>query len=101
MFRKIYTVYIVECSDRSLYTGITNNIERRLDEHNLGISEKSYTYSRRPVRLVYAEEHYYVNDAIAREKQIKGWSRRKKVALIEGNIERLKELSNGASAGSA
>ena len=53
---KIYYVYILKCSDDSFYTGITNNIERRINEHNSGYNEESYTYSRLPVELVYYEE---------------------------------------------
>jgi len=93
MFRKTYYTYIVECSDHSYYTGITNNIERRLSEHNLGIDPKSYICARRPVVLKYCEAFYYVREAIAREKQIKGWSRGKKQALIAENKEALVELS--------
>ncbi len=86
-------VYILECSDGSFYTGVTNNVERRLAKHNEGISHKSYTYKRRPVKLVYFEDHTDPYYAIAREKQIKGWSRRKKIAMINGEWEKLPGLS--------
>lgn len=88
-----YFVYILECSDRSFYTGVCNDVERRLGEHEAGESKGCYTHSRRPVKLLYNEEFADVNEAIAREKQIKGWSRAKKKALIEGNWSKLISLS--------
>ena len=89
----IYYVYIVECKDWSYYIGITNDLEKRLLEHNTGQDENSYTYSRRPVELKYFETFYDVNQAISREKQIKGWSRKKKQALIAQIFDNLKELA--------
>lgn len=88
-----YYVYIVECRDWSYYIGITNDLDLRLWEHNTGQDEKSYTYSRRPVELKYFEVFNDVNQAIAREKQLKGWSRKKKQALIAENLDKLKELA--------
>ena len=90
---KIYYVYILKCSDDSFYTGITNSIERRINEHNSGYDDESYTYSRLPVELVYYEEFQFPNEAIAREKQIKNWGRDKKIALIKSNYELLKQLA--------
>ncbi len=90
---KDYFVYIVSCSDESYYTGVTNNLERRIAEHNSGLI-KGFTSKRLPVKLVFSERFSDVNDAIRLEKQIKGWSRIKKEALIEGNIELLVQLSN-------
>ena len=92
-----YYVYILECKDWSYYIGICNDIERRLWEHNTGQDENSYTYSRRPVELKYIETFTEVNQAIAREKQLKGWSRKKKQALIAENFDKLKELSKSKS----
>jgi putative endonuclease len=86
-------VYIVECSDGSYYTGVTNDIDRRIDEHNEGMDPKSYTHSLRPVKLMYFEDHSDPYYAIAREKQIKGWSRKKKQAMIDDAWEKLPELS--------
>ena len=88
-----YYVYIVKCKDWSYYIGITNDLEKRLWEHNTGQDENSYTYSRKPVELKYYEVFTDVNQAIAREKQLKGWSRKKKQALIAQNIDKLKELA--------
>ncbi|KAB2696387.1 GIY-YIG nuclease family protein [Ochrobactrum sp. Kaboul] len=87
------TVYILRCADESYYTGLTKqNIEARLWEHNEGIYE-SYTKKRRPVQLVFTEAYDRIIDAIAREQQIKGWSRAKKEALIALNYEGLTELA--------
>lgn len=91
---KQYFVYIVECSDKSFYTGITNDLERRTYEHNSEVHIESYCYSRRPVRLVFSQDFNNVDQAIAREKQIKGWSHAKKVALINGDWDKLVKLSN-------
>jgi putative endonuclease len=90
---KQYFVYILKCSDKSYYTGVTNNIEKRFYEHQTGLIENCYTHTRRPLELVLVEEFNDINDAIAREKQIKGWTRRKKEALIAGNFEKLAEYS--------
>jgi len=89
---KDYFVYIVECSDHSYYTGVTSNLEKRLKEHNYGIFH-GYTSTRLPVKLVYSNRFTDVNDAIKAEKQIKGWSRAKKEALINIDFELLKKLS--------
>ena len=89
---KDYFVYIVKCSDGSYYTGVTSNLERRLNEHNSG-SIKGYTSERLPVDLVYSNRFGNINDAIGAEKQIKGWSRAKKRALIKGDFEALVNLS--------
>jgi putative endonuclease len=90
---KTYYVYILRCADNSYYTGITNDIDRRLSEHQEGDSPTSYTFTRRPVKLVFIERFVDINVAIDFEKQIKGWSRKKKEALIERNYNKLKELS--------
>ena len=87
---KTYHVYILLCSDGSFYVGITNDIERRLAEHQLGISKSCYTYTRRPLRLMYAADFYDVEAAIRWEKQIKGWSRAKKLALINGDWQAIR-----------
>ena len=88
-----YTVYILKCSDGSYYTGVTNNIERRLLEHNEGENKKAYTFSRRPVKIVFEEHFHDINQAIDFEKQIKGWRRAKKEALINREWGELPELS--------
>ncbi len=90
---KTMYVYIVKCRDSSYYTGVTNDLERRLAEHNSGLDSSAYTYSRRPIHLVYCEPFDEPLQAIEHEKQIKSWTRKKKEALIERNWKQLKELS--------
>ena len=98
MKKELY-VYILKCSDGYYYVGITNSLERRVWEHNNEETEearKSYVYRRRPATLVYAEYFTEFNDAIEFEKKIKGWRREKKEAMIQGNYERLIELSKNS-----
>ena len=92
MYKVIY-LYILKCSDNSFYVGVTNNLERRIIEHNEGLNRICYTYSRRPAALMY---HTYFTDfnlAFEWESRIKKWSRAKKQALIDGNYDLLKNLS--------
>lgn len=93
---KDYFVYIVKCSDKSYYTGVTSALEKRIAEHNSGFY-KGYTSRRLPVKLVYSNRFNDVNDAIGAEKQIKGWSRAKKEALINGDFESLVKLSKSTN----
>lgn len=90
---KEYYVYILECSDGSFYTGVTNDVDRRLREHQEGLNSTCYTFKRRPVELVFYTTFNDVDQAIAFEKQVKGWSRKKKIALINGNWTKLKRLA--------
>ena len=90
---KLFYVYILKCKDDSFYTGITNSIERRLYEHNVGIDKDAYTYSRRPVELVWFEMFTDPTQAIMVEKKIKGRSRRKKQALIDEDWDKLVRYS--------
>ncbi|MEL6822440.1 MAG: GIY-YIG nuclease family protein [Calditrichota bacterium] len=92
---KTYYVYILLCIDGTYYTGITSRIEERLAEHSIGLDINSYTYSRRPVKLVALEMFQNPVDAIAREKQVKNWSRRKKKALIDKNWDELIAYAKG------
>ena len=78
-----YYVYILQCSDSSFYTGITNNLEQRVTIHNDGKGAK-YTRSRLPAKLVYSETFQTKSDALKRECQIKSWTRQKKAQLIAG-----------------
>lgn len=87
-------VYILECSDGSYYTGVTNNIEKRLKDHERGYLRGCYTFERRPVQLIYLRGFESAYKAIAFEKQVKGWTRAKKKALIQNNITELISLSN-------
>ena len=90
---KQYWVYIIQCSDNSFYTGVTNDYERRLYEHETGENKSCYTYKRRPLKLVYVEDFATIDQAIGWEKQVKGWSRKKKIAIIENRWEDLPKLS--------
>ncbi len=85
-------VYILKCSDGSYYTGSTGELEHRIAQHKSGLIP-GYTKSRLPVELAWSESFKEMRDAIAAERQIKGWSRAKKEALIKGDFELLKELS--------
>jgi putative endonuclease len=91
---KTYFVYMLLCSDRSFYVGITNNADVRVAQHNLGTDRRSYTFTRRPVTLVHVSDFRDVNEAIRWEKQLKGWSRAKKLALIASDWQRIGYLSN-------
>lgn len=86
-------VYIIKCSDGTYYTGVTNDLERRLTEHNEGHNPLSYTYTRRPVKLMFAAGFNDPQEAINFEKQVKGWSRKKKEALFIEEWQRIKELA--------
>jgi len=77
-----YFVYILECSDNSLYTGITTNIEKRLNEHNTSPKGAKYTKARRPVKLVYQEASEDRSTASKREYAIKKLTKTKKLELI-------------------
>jgi putative endonuclease len=98
---KSYWVYMVLCRDGHFYVGVTNDVERRVAEHNLGTDSGCYTFRRRPVKLVHAALYFDIEEAIRWEKQLKGWSRAKKQALITEDwleIRRLAHLHGGDSA---
>jgi putative endonuclease len=80
-------VYILECSDKSLYVGCTNNLERRLEQHNNSKSGAHYTKIRRPVTLKYSEKFKTLREARRREFEIKGWRREKKIKLIKNDYD--------------
>ena len=88
---KGYT-YILECADGSYYTGSTNDLTFRLEQHQRG-EGANHTRKRLPVKLVYVEEYPRIDEAFYREKQIQGWSRKKKEALIGGRNRDLPELA--------
>ncbi len=79
----MFFVYILQCNDRTLYTGITNDMEKRLKVHSSGKGAK-YVRRRLPIKLLYKEEHKTKSDALKRENQIKGMSRKEKIELIFG-----------------
>ena len=88
-------VYMLRCSDGSLYVGSAtgDDLTPRIEGHNAGAFPGSYTWSRRPVTLIWSEHFERITDAIAVERQIKGWSRAKKLALAEDNWERVRSLA--------
>ena len=85
-------MYILECCDGSYYVGSTKNLELRFSQHQSGKGSR-YTAGRLPVKLVYCEEYDRVSDAFYREKQVQGWTRRKREALINGCPELLPALA--------
>jgi putative endonuclease len=85
-------MYILLCSNGNYYTGSTTDLERRLKQHQNG-EGANFTRKHLPVKLVYFEEFDRIDDAFYREKQVQGWSRKKKEALINGEHEKLPELS--------
>ncbi|HEY0978987.1 MAG TPA: GIY-YIG nuclease family protein [Flavobacteriales bacterium] len=80
-----YFVYILRCADGLYYTGVTNDVDTRVTQHQEGTDPNSWTFKRRPVELVLVEWFQDIRQAIDREKQLKGWSRKKKEALIAGD----------------
>jgi predicted GIY-YIG superfamily endonuclease len=85
-------VYILRCRDNSYYTGVTSNLERRLDEHYH--SETGYVAKRKPFEYLWSDEFANIDDAIACEKQVKGWSRAKKEALMRGDWAEIQRLAH-------
>lgn len=85
-------MYILECVDGGYYTGSTTDMERRLEQHQRG-EGANYTAKRLPVKLVYCEFYDRISDAYYREKQVQGWSRKKKEALIADDTNLLHELA--------
>ena len=85
-------VYMLRCGDNSYYVGSTWDLDHRLWQHATGLGSQ-YTSKRQPVTLVFAQEYDRMAEAYAREKQIQGWSRRKREALIDGRFNELPALS--------
>jgi putative endonuclease len=92
-----FYVYILRCADGSYYTGHTDQIDRRMAQHGDGTGS-AYTSKRRPLDLLWATDCQTREQAFELEKQIQGWSRRKKEALMRGNFEALPGLSRSRSA---
>ena len=91
-----YYVYMLRCSDGAYYAGHTNDLEHRLAAHEMEATE-GYTLSRRPVELVFSDRFSRRLEASHRERQIRGWSRARKEALIKGDWDGLVELSKRSS----
>jgi putative endonuclease len=85
-------MYILECADGSYYTGSTKDLDRRIKEHQNG-EGANHTKKRLPVKLIYFEEYPRIDTAFYREKQVQGWSRAKKEALINGDHNMLPKLA--------
>ncbi len=90
---KSYFVYILKCSDGLTYTGFSNNISRRIEEHQNGLNKNCFTFKRRPLELIFCQEFNEVNQAIYFEKKIKNWSNKKKMALANGDFDMLQILA--------
>jgi len=87
----MWHIYIIECADGKLYTSTTTDISRRIKEHNTG-NGGSFTRIRLPVKLMHKEIYSTQSKAPKREIQIKGWTHKKKLALIKGDLNLLKDL---------
>jgi len=81
----MFWVYILKCADKSYYTGHTDNLENRLAQHHNKIIASCYTATRLPIELAFSQAFVTRDEALSSERQIKGWSRRKKEALISGD----------------
>ena len=94
------SIYILRCADGSYYTGITRrSVEERVSEHAAGVIPGCFTFSRRPVLLAYSEHYERIDEAVAAERRLKGWSRAKKEAYIRGDYERLSKLAKRRGGG--
>lgn len=87
-----YAVYILRCSDGTYYTGLTKELNGRVHEHQIGSHPEAYTFSRRPVKLVWSVVTESYQEAFQWEHRIKGWNRAKKEALIRGDIDGIHEI---------
>ena len=90
---KTYYVYILKCSDGLTYTGITNNVSRRFEEHQKGLNKNCFTFKRRPLELIFYQEFNDVEQAIYFEKKIKKWSGKKKLAFASDDFDMVQILA--------
>ena len=90
---KPFWAYILRCNDGSYYTGHTDDLEQRLAQHEAGAIPGCFTFKRRPVKLVYWQEFFTREEALAAELQIKGWGRKKKEAMIRGDWAEVSRLA--------
>ena len=91
-----FWVYILECADGSYYTGHTDDLKKRVSEHSSGSDQSCFTFSRRPLELVYSQEFATREEALNSERQLKGWSRAKKAALIRGDWSLVSDLARSS-----
>lgn len=89
-----FWLYMVECADKSLYVGHTDNLDERMRLHDSG-ADGSYTASRRPLALIHAQEFETRYEALAMERKLKGWSRAKKLAYASGDWNEIRKLAKG------
>lgn len=94
---KPFWVYIVRCADNSYYTGHTDDLERRIAQHQAGYFPGCYTYKRRPLTLVFSQPCVTREEALSAERQIKGWSRKKKEAMMCGDWMEASRLARSSS----
>ena len=88
-----FHVYILKCADNSYYTGHTDDLEKRLSQHRQQYFKSCYTATRLPVKLVFCQEFATREEALASERQIKGWSRKKKEAMMRGDWNEVSRLA--------
>ena len=89
----VFWLYILKCSDDSYYTGHSDSLEERLSKHESGIFANCYTATRRPIELVFSTAFASREEALAAERQVKGWSRRKKEAMMLGDWASVSRLA--------
>ena len=94
---KPFWCYIVECADSALYTGHTDDLERRFAQHQDGYFAHCYTFKRRPVRLIWSQDFESRIAALEAERKIKGWTRAKKIALAQSSDPSLRSGRTGES----
>lgn len=93
----MFWVYILQCSDDSFYVGHSDDLQKRLYEHEAGLFSTCYKFNKCPVQLVFTEQFESRENALARERQLKDWSRAKKIALINSDWDKLILLSKSHS----
>lgn len=93
-----FWVYILRCADNSYYTGHTDNLEQRIAQHHQGYFSTCYTYKRRPLELVFSQGFVTREEALSSEQQIKGWSRKKKEAMMRGDWAEVSRLAKSHTA---
>ena len=91
-------LYILKCSDGSYYTGSTKDLDRRMEQHQNGVGA-IYTKRRLPIELIYSEVFPKIDEAFFREKQVQGWSRKKKEAYMQGRLKDIQTLSRSKNSG--
>ncbi len=91
-----FWIYIVRCADGSYYTGHTDNLDHRIAQHVSGEIPSCYTFKRRPLALVFSQPCETREEALAAERQIKGWSRKKKEAMMRGDWAEVSRLARSS-----